>query len=120
MDCLFMLAEELDRRECTLEAFRLLIIIIEEERRLSYFRHFTADIEILLKEIVRLRLKSAVDTETYIDCLETLLSLGFSASNEKRWKRSLAKAYVEIGDKAKVEQIMHTLVKERAVDTVEK
>ena len=53
-------------------------ILVREERRLPYFRHFMDDIEMFLKELVRLRLRAQVDDETWVSCLETLLELGFS------------------------------------------
>ena len=92
MDCLFMLAEELDRRGNVYEAFRLLVILVKEEKRLPYFRHYLAEIELRLKELTRLRLKARVSREEWIECLETLLSLGFPVKDENRWTHSLAKA----------------------------
>ena len=98
MDCLFILAEELEKRQCYYEAFMLLTILIREERRNPYFRHFIIEIENALKEIARLRLKSAVDNETYVECMELLLELGFSAREEARWLRSMAEALIRMGE----------------------
>jgi curved DNA-binding protein CbpA len=100
MDCLFILAEELDKREQYYEAFRLLITLVREERRLPYFRHFMDDVEVFLKELVRLRLKNQVDDETWVDCLETLLGLGFSSRDEARWMRALAEVLLRMGETA--------------------
>ncbi|MDR1318394.1 MAG: J domain-containing protein [Treponema sp.] len=100
MDCLFMLAEELDKRLCFYESFRLLAILVGEERRLPYFRHFMEDVEIYLKELVRLRLKPQVDDETWVDCIEILLGLGFPPRDEARWMRSLAETLLGLGDAA--------------------
>ncbi|MDR2073316.1 MAG: J domain-containing protein [Spirochaetaceae bacterium] len=90
MDCAFLLAEELDKRRRPYEAFMLLLGITREERRRPYFKHFMEDVEKLLKELVRLRLKSAVDGETYLGCLESLLGLGFSSKEERRWMDAMA------------------------------
>jgi curved DNA-binding protein CbpA len=100
MDCLYLLAEELDKREQYYESFRLLVQLIREERRLPYFRHFMDDIEMFLKEQVRLRLRAQVDDETWVDCLETLLELGFSPRDEARWMRSLAEVLLTMGETA--------------------
>jgi hypothetical protein len=100
MDCLFILAEELDRRQCCYEAFRLLVILVREERRLPYFRHFMEEIESYLKTLVRLRLKPQVDEETWIECMETMLTLGFDARDEARWMRSMAETLLSLGDEA--------------------
>lgn len=100
MDCLFILAEELDRRQCCYEAFRLLVILVREERRLPYFRHFMEEIENHLKTLIRLRLKPQVDEETWIECMETMLTLGFDARDEARWMRSMAETLLSLGDEA--------------------
>ena len=91
MDCSYILAEELTKRNFCFEAFALLVKLVREERRLPYFRHFMQDVETFLKELVRLRLRRTVDDETYLDCLETLLNLGFSPGDEARWTRYISK-----------------------------
>jgi curved DNA-binding protein CbpA len=100
MDCLYLLAEELDKRAQYYESFRLLVQLVREERKLPYFRHFMDDIEMFLKEQVRLRLRAQVDDETWVDCLETLLELGFSPRDEARWMRSLAEVLLTMGETA--------------------
>jgi hypothetical protein len=109
MDCCFILAEELDRRQHCYEAFRLLAQIIREERRLPYFRHFTPEIEKLMREIVRLRLRPQVDDETWIECMETLLTLGFPPRDEAFWLRALAQGLAAVGDRAGAEHVLQTL-----------
>ena len=98
MDCSYMLAEELGKRRRYYEAFALLICLVKEERRQPYFRHFMEDVEAFLKELVRLHLRTAVDTGTYVDCLEALLDLGFSSRDEARWMRALAEALIRLGE----------------------
>ncbi|MDR2313346.1 MAG: J domain-containing protein [Spirochaetaceae bacterium] len=97
MDCAFLLAEELDKRRRPYEAFMLLLGITREERRRPYFKHFMEDVEKLLKELVRLRLKSAVDGETYLECLESLFGLGFSSKDERRWAAAMAGTLHRLG-----------------------
>jgi len=106
MDCSFILAEELDRRGHCFEAFRLLENIIREERRKPYFGIFTPELERYTREIVRQRLKPQVDDETWIECMETLLDLGFSARDTAYWLRSLAQTLLKIGDKAGCQQVL--------------
>ena len=112
LDCCFILAEELDRRQHSYEAFRLLALIIREERRFPYFRHFTVEIEKFIREIVRGRLRAQVDDETWIDCLETLLALGFPARDNSFWLRLLAKTLSGMGDQAAAQQILHAAKKQ--------
>ncbi|MDR1899571.1 MAG: J domain-containing protein [Treponema sp.] len=106
MDCLYLLAEELDRRGDGFEAFTLLVRLVREERRLPYFRHFMDDIETFLRELVRRRLKSQVDEETWVECLETLLSLEFPPRDEARWMRSLAEALLQMGETRQAEAVI--------------
>lgn len=98
MDCAFLLAEELEKRQCYYEAFMLLVEIVREERRRPYFRHFILEVESILKELVRLRLKASLDEKTYIFCMENLLGLGFSSRDEARWLRSMAESLVKLGE----------------------
>jgi tetratricopeptide (TPR) repeat protein len=100
MDCVYILAEELDKRDRCYEAFELLTILVREERRRPYFKHFMDDIENFLKELVRLRLRASVGDELWMDCLETLLEIGFSPHDEARWLRSMAEALMKQGDHA--------------------
>jgi curved DNA-binding protein CbpA len=111
MDCVYILAEELDKRERCYESFQLLAALIREERRQPYFKHFTGDIESYLKELVRLRLKSRVDTGTWVECMETLLGLGFSTRDEARWMRSMAETLLRMGDAVAAEPIMREALK---------
>ena len=97
MDCSFILAEELAKRGSYYEAFVLLVNIVREERRRPYFRHFMQEVEKFFKQIVRFRLPSvlgspAVDAETFSECIEALLGLGFSQRDEERWVCSITRA----------------------------
>jgi hypothetical protein len=64
--------------------------VIAQERARPYFKLFTIEIENYLKTLVKFRLKPQVDEETWIDCMETMVNLGFPAKDEKRYKRSIA------------------------------
>jgi len=98
MDCGFILAEELAGRGQYYESFTLLIKLIDEERRLPYFRHFAEEVEKFLKELVRLELRPALDDETYLKCLEKLVSLGFSPRYEAVVFRSIAETLFRLGE----------------------
>jgi tetratricopeptide (TPR) repeat protein len=98
MDCALILAEELEQRKRYYEAFMLLSALVREERRRPYFRHFMPEVETFLKEMVRLRLKTAVDAGTYLDCMGALLDLRFPPKDEARWLRSMAETLAGMGD----------------------
>jgi curved DNA-binding protein CbpA len=111
MDCTYILAEELEKRGACYEAFRLLVALIREEQRRPYFRHFIVEIEGFLKELVRLKLKAAVDGETYVECMEALLELGFSSRDEARWMRSMAETLLKLGEQRGAEAVFREALK---------
>ena len=111
MDCAFILSEELARRQCFYEAFVFLVNLVREERRLPYFRHFMEEVESFLKEMVRLRLRPALDDETYLECMEALLDLGFSAQYEGRILRSIAETLYRLGDKSGAARVLREALK---------
>ncbi|MDR2481012.1 MAG: J domain-containing protein [Spirochaetaceae bacterium] len=99
MDCGFVLSEELERNGFVYEAFLLITQLLFEERKKPYFKHFTLDVEILLKDIVRLKLHRAVSDETWISCMQIMLKLGFSPKEEARWLKSIAETLYKLGDR---------------------
>jgi hypothetical protein len=56
------------------------------------------DVEAFLSKVVRLRLRPAVESETYVECLEARFGLGFSPRAEARWLRSIAETLVVLGE----------------------
>ena len=111
MDCGYILAEELAKRNRIYEAFVLLVRLVREERRRPYFRHFMEDVETYLKELVRLRLQRAVDAETYVECLESLLDLGFSSQYEARVLRSIAETLMRHGEMGEASSVFMEALK---------
>jgi curved DNA-binding protein CbpA len=96
MDCQYILAEELDRRNFSFEAFKLLAAILAEEYRRPYFNHFTTDIKKYVKTIINKRLKQQVDNETWITCMESLKGVGFSDYEESAFNDYIEQALSEI------------------------
>jgi curved DNA-binding protein CbpA len=111
MDCTYILAEELARRDRYYEAFFLLLRLVREERRRPYFKHFMQEVEGFLKKIVRLKLRSVVDAETYVECIEALLDLGFHPRDEARWMRSAAEVLVRAGETGAAAQVFREALK---------
>ena len=91
MDCQYILAEELDKRGFCFEAFRLMSAILNEEKKRPYFNLFTPEIKYYLLTMAKKRLRSQVDDETWIDCMQSLVGIGFSDRDEKFFKDSIAK-----------------------------
>jgi curved DNA-binding protein CbpA len=97
MDCAFMLAEELAKRDFFYEAFILAASALLEERKNPYFRHFAVEVETFTSELVRLRLKNAVENPVWIECLKLMLTLEFGAAKNAQYKKWLVKALKQEG-----------------------
>ncbi|MCL2180842.1 MAG: J domain-containing protein [Treponema sp.] len=91
MDCQYILAEELDKKGFSFEAFKLMTALLDEEMRRPYFRLFTPEIKLYLKALVKTRLRSQVDDETWIDCMESMMGIGFTKRDEAVYKESIEK-----------------------------
>ncbi|MDR1863485.1 MAG: DnaJ domain-containing protein [Treponema sp.] len=111
MDCTYILAEELAKRNRYYESFFLFLGLIREERRRPYFKHFMQEVEGFLKEMVRLKLRSAVDAETYVECIEALLELGFQPRDEARWMRSMAETLIRLGETGAAARVFREALK---------
>jgi curved DNA-binding protein CbpA len=96
MDCQYILAEELDKREFYFEAFKLLAALLAEEHRRPYFNLFTPEIKSYVKALIRKKLKAVVDMETWVDCMESLIGIGFSKKEENTFKESIAQTSLKI------------------------
>ncbi|MCL2186281.1 MAG: DnaJ domain-containing protein [Treponema sp.] len=96
MDCQYILAEELDKRGFSFEAFKLIASLLAEEKRKPYFRLFASEIFHYLKIIINKRLKAQVDLETWVDCMEALIGIGFSVHDESIFMESIANTLKEI------------------------
>jgi hypothetical protein len=73
-----------------------LTVILAEEQRSPYFNLFTPEIKHYLLAIVKKRLKEQVDSETWIDCMQLLIGIGFSYSEENFFKDSISQTLMEI------------------------
>ncbi|MCL2765056.1 MAG: DnaJ domain-containing protein [Treponema sp.] len=95
MDCQYILAEELEKRDFCFEAFKLLTALLAEEKRRCYFNLFTPEIKSYVKYIVKKRLRAQVDSETWLYCMESLIDIGFSEHDERIFKDSISQTLKE-------------------------
>jgi len=96
MDCQYILAEELDKRDFSFEAFKLLTALLAEEQRRPYFNLFTPEIKSYVKLLVKKRLKKYCDKETWIDCMQELIGIGFAKNDENYFKESISRTLKEM------------------------
>jgi Holliday junction resolvasome RuvABC DNA-binding subunit len=69
------------------------------------------EVETFLKELARLNLRQTVDAETYVECMEALLGLGFSPQYEARVMRSIAEALVLLGESGEAARVFREALK---------
>jgi len=96
MDCQYILAEELEKRDFCFEAFKLLTALLAEEQRRPYFNLFTPELKSSIFALVKKRLRAQVDNETWIDCMESLIGIGFSEYEENYFKMSISQVLKEL------------------------
>jgi curved DNA-binding protein CbpA len=96
MDCAFLLAEEYERRGRYPEAFRDYRACLEMERERPYFRHFTPEIRMRIKELVRVRLPRAVGEEEFLAYLEIMASMDFPKKERARFLRHRAEVNLRL------------------------
>ena len=111
MDCTFIIAEELDKRGYSFEAFRLLVDLVPEERRRPYFKHFMPEVDALIKEILRVRLPLRVPDDLLVECLEEALGLGYARRDEARWLKTMAEALERLGDRRGASEALRAALK---------
>lgn len=111
MDCTFILAEELDKRGYSYEAFKLLAELVHEEKRRAYFKHFMPEVDALIKEIIRVRLPQSVPDDVFVECLEDALDLGYARREEARWLKAMAEALERRGDRRGASEALHAALK---------
>jgi curved DNA-binding protein CbpA len=106
MDCIFILAEELEIRRCFFEAWKLYFSIIKEEQKYPFYKHFAVEIEKRLKNIVKRNLKEQVDELIWIECLQLMLSLNFPDSDKLKWMYFLAQTFYDINETEEAEKVI--------------
>jgi tetratricopeptide (TPR) repeat protein len=97
MDCSFLLAEEYERRERYPEAFERYRYCIEMEREKPYFRHFFPEVQIRIKELVRVRLSRTASEPELLGFLGAMASMGFPKKERARFLRHRAEVNVRLG-----------------------
>lgn len=98
MDCLFLLAEEYERRLAYVKAFDLLLIVVDLEIEKPYFRHFFVEVTEKLRTIVCFKMPATMSSSEVIDCIEELLVRDLHYKDIAFYLKKAAELYVELGD----------------------
>ncbi|MBO4319271.1 MAG: J domain-containing protein [Treponema sp.] len=98
MDFGFILAEELVLRREYYDAVILLDQIIRMEFKYNYFKFFFAEVQDLMRHILRHNIEGTVNDELAIDSWERGLDLKFGKKDDSYFLLKMADAYDRIGD----------------------
>lgn len=98
MDCSFLLAEEYQRRGSLLLAYQLLMDLVEEEQKESYFRHFFLEVVDRLKSLVCIEMPKRFSRRQALICIDEMVSRGFSNRDTAYFLKKAAEIHLEEGD----------------------
>jgi curved DNA-binding protein CbpA len=113
MDCSFLLGEEYEKRARYYQAFKLYGICFVMERQKPYFKHFTEELEIRMKELVRVKLKKLDNEDEMLECLETMIAFEFPPKDEAQFQKKKAEILFSRG---RAEEARHSLIRAIMLD----
>jgi curved DNA-binding protein CbpA len=99
LECLFLLAEEFDKRGDYLTAFKFLKKICEYENEKPFFRHFTIEIVERLKHLVCFKIMNLFSIDLTIQYIKQLLKLNLSAKDNAYLYKRIAELYLTTGNR---------------------
>ncbi len=98
MDCSFLLAEEYQRRGALLLAYQLLMDLVVEEQRESYFRHFFVEVVDTLKQLVCIEMPRRFSNRQALICIDEMVSQGFSNRDTAYFLKKAAEIHLDDGN----------------------
>ncbi len=103
MDCAFLLSEAFEKGNDFIIAFKLLYRIAQLETEINYFRHFTEDVLVKVKNIVCKKSNGEVPLEIQRQMVESIIPIDLFAKEKPNFLKKLAEIYLEMGnlDKAR-------------------
>ena len=107
MDCLFLLAEEYEKRKDFQKSFDLLIIIVHYERELPYFRHFFREVIDRLRFLTCFEMPGLVSNDQLIENLRALIGFDFSRIDSALLFKRMAETYAEEDAYAEAERYLN-------------
>lgn len=95
MDCLFLLAEEYEKRGEYIKSYDLLRLLVLYECKQPYFRHFFREVVDRLRLISCFRMPGVIEDDLLIAYLEELVEFDFSAKDTAFFLKRIAEIYAE-------------------------
>lgn len=101
MDCLFLLAEEYEKRNEYERSFRLLRMVVKQEGRKPYFKHFMEEVYDRMKLLLCVKLPGKIEKQKVIDYLIDTTRMGISKKYNAQLYKKIAEIYAESGEMKK-------------------
>ncbi len=98
MDCVFMLAEEYEKRGEYEKAFDLYVRIVHYELEEPYFKHFFREVVDRLRLLSCFKMPGAVESEKLVEYLRELVGFNFSSKDTAFFLKKIAEIYAEEND----------------------
>jgi tetratricopeptide (TPR) repeat protein len=99
LECMFLLAEEFDKRGDYLTAFAFLKKIYEYENEKPFFKHFTVEIVERLKHLVCFKIMNLLSVDLTIAYIKQLIALNLSTRDNAYLYKRIAELYLINGKK---------------------
>ncbi len=97
MDCMFLLAEQFERRGEYLLAFELFKQLYVDEIRKPYFRHFIDEVLERIKTLACFRMVRKIPPQVNIACLKQLLAFDLPRKDKAFFYKKIAEIYMTAG-----------------------
>ncbi|MFP4176270.1 MAG: DnaJ domain-containing protein [Planctomycetota bacterium] len=106
LDCLFLLAEELEEVERNREAADLYEELFEKEKEPPRQRYFYEEVEVRLKKLYSRKLpRDATDPNEEIACYERILEFDVDRSEKAFILKKIAEVHLAMGDEEKATEV---------------
>jgi len=111
MECLFLLAEEYEKRNEFERSFRLLSMVVKQEWEKPYFKHFMEEIYDRMKMLLCVKLPGKIDKQRIIRYLEETARIGISKKYNAQLYKKIAEIYAESGEIKKARYYLERCLK---------
>jgi curved DNA-binding protein CbpA len=111
LECLFLLAEEFDKRGEYITAFEFLKKIYEHESEKPFFKHFTVEIVERLKHLVCFKIVNLLSIDLTIQYIKQLIKLNLSDKDNAYLYKRIAELYLASGRRKNASEFLEKCLK---------
>ena len=99
LECLFLLAEEFEKRGEYMRAFQFLKLLYLRELDNAFFKHFVEEIVDRMKNMVCFKMIGITPPELMLQLLQELVGLNFSSKDTAFFYKKMAEISIKLGNK---------------------